>query len=34
MKFNDKTKRILCIVIAAAMIVPIALSVVFTLMGV
>ncbi len=34
MNFNDKTKKIVCIVIAVAMIVPIALSVIFTLMGI
>lgn len=34
MNFNDKTKRIICIVIAVAMIVPIALGVIFTLMGI
>lgn len=34
MNFNDKTKRIICIVIAVAMIVPIAVGVILTLMGI
>ncbi len=34
MNFNDKTKRIICIVIAVAMIVPIAVGVILTLSGV
>lgn len=34
MKFNDRTKRIICIAVAVAMIVPIAVGVIFTLLGV
>ncbi len=34
MNFNDKTKKIMCIVIAVAMVVPIVLGIVAMFMGV
>lgn len=34
MKFTDRTKKIVCICLAAAMIVPIAVSAIFMLYGV
>lgn len=33
MNFNDKTKRIICICLAAALIVPLAVSAVFMFIG-
>lgn len=33
MNFNDKTKRIICITLAAALIVPLALSAIFMFIG-
>lgn len=33
MNFNDKTKRIICITLAAALILPLAVSAVFMLIG-
>lgn len=34
MRFNEKQKRVICIVIAVAMVVPIAIAAISTVMGI